>query len=104
MIISLKTRNNIILAAAFLLLTAFLASAIVYQNLNLILFAVGTIAVLLVIKSNMFTFLVLFFIAFFGYWLEEIRILLPQINWLSEFIILLMFAKAIILKTLKRRG
>jgi len=102
MIISLKTRNNIILGLTLLTATVFLAAAIVEEEVTFILGAVALAAALLVLRYNMFAFLVLLAVAFFGNTLEELRVLPPQVTWLNEFIILLLFAKAIVLKSLKR--
>jgi len=102
MILTLKTRNNIILALTFLMITVFLAAAIVEQDTTLILGAVAFAATLLILRSNMVAFVILLIIAFSGNTFEELKLVPPQFTWLNEFVILLLFAKAIVLKTLKR--
>jgi hypothetical protein len=102
MIITLKTRNNIILGFSLLVTTVFLAAAIVEEDATLILGAVAFGASLLILRYNMFAFIILLVIAFSGNTMEELKLLPPQFTWLNEFVILLLFAKAIILKTLKK--
>ncbi|UCE40729.1 MAG: hypothetical protein JSV17_14970 [Candidatus Aminicenantes bacterium] len=102
MIEILKNRKNLFLFFAITMTTAILAFSIVYVNVYLILIVVGAFAVFLVLRSNMFSFLVIFVVAFFGASLEDYGFLLPQINWLNEFIFLLLFLKAITLKLWRR--
>jgi hypothetical protein len=103
MIISLKTRNNILIILALLMFTATFAMAIVFQNMVLILAVAAMTMVFFVLRSNMVSFLILFFLAFFGNWLEDLHMLPPQISWLTEFIILLLLSKAIIVKVLRKK-
>jgi hypothetical protein len=102
MVITLKTRNNIILGFTLLMVTVFLAAAIVEQDVILMLGAVGFAASLVALRYNLFAFVAILAIAFFGNTLVELKILPPQFTWMSEFVILLLFAKAIILKTLRK--
>jgi hypothetical protein len=99
---TIKNRSNIILAVALFVISIIMGAAIVEQGFNLILAVVAFISVLLVLRSNLLAFVVLFAIAFFGNTLEDLHVLPAQITWLNEFMILLLLAKAIILKTLRK--
>jgi len=59
--------------------------------------------VLLVWRSNLITLLIIIFAVFFGDWFIELNILPHQFMWVLEFFVVLLFAKALVNRLIRRR-
>ena len=95
-------RNNYRILVLILVITGILGYAIVKQNYMLMLLLVSLASVFLILRSNVLACSILLGILFFGNWVERVGLLPPQVNWGTEIIIVLLFAKAILYKLFRK--
>jgi hypothetical protein len=77
-------------------------SAIADNDFNIMLISWTVLLGVLVLKSSFLAIAIILFISFFGNWLEGLGLIPPQINWLVEVLIFLLFLKAFSTKIFRK--
>ena len=100
--VSAKAKPLVAYAFLLVLIPYFLAKSIFNSNYTIILIIVAGFLMFLVLKSNVFTLSLMLFLMFFGNWLEDLKFVPAQFNWLTEILVFFLFMKAISAKVLAK--
>ena len=95
-------KSILLLVFLFFVLSYAFYNTIADNNFNIMFIAWIILFGVLVHKSSTLSIVIILFISFFGNWMEGLGFLPPQINWLVEVLILLLFLKALSRKIFKK--
>ena len=98
----LLRQNKLLLYITIILLNILLGFAIVKQNFYLIFIIIGSIFILIIVRSSIISIAAIFLIVSFAGWAVEQGYLPIQIMWLPELLSLMIFIKAIVLCVINR--